>query len=157
MRLRKMMVLTTDQILRIEGNLVGLRNGHFDVVDWIEDHTAPGERVAVLTTHVLERALEQGFEVFVFSPRRAAGSHDTWWRQQLPTRNVVFAGDFVLPGETGLAKARQRAVHVLAARMGVRWPSIPVEGAKPIPYHWEDGIKEMARKNLFFLARDIQN
>lgn len=162
--MNKKIIFTTTDIFEICDEEAiekrGLRNGHPDVVTWIEDHDKPGAKAAVVTTHLLERALEQGFEVFVFSTRRRFREHDTWWRKQVDTKNVICSGDYAKQDDAGLHIATMRAVHILAARMGVKWPTYSYEdrdGEKvSVPQHWVAGIAEMAKEHGFLLANDLR-
>lgn len=49
----------------------------------------PGAQNKQHSTGALERAMSEGYEVFVVSTRDTFGSHDTWWIEMVPADHVT--------------------------------------------------------------------
>ena len=71
------------------------------------------------STGRLERALEQGFTVFVGSTRTKTGDHDQWWIDLVGSGNVFLADDSLSENHDQLCNSGWRA---LFASLGFDWP-----------------------------------
>jgi hypothetical protein len=89
-----------------------------------------GQRLLTYSTGRLEQALSLGLTVYVVSIRPAFGPHDEWWRQQLPSENVLNSSDIFASANAAQALSSAfRPWRELFRRLGVKWPD---EGFKDL-------------------------
>jgi len=92
----------------------------------------------------LERALDDGYTVYVASTRHKLGDHDAWWVEMVGRENVFLAG------EEDIERAICLGWYKVYEKLGLEWP---VHHARPF---WWTGAREALRDHGVKLGVDFR-